>query len=101
MRARLITLSIAAMIATAPAAMAERAIVSETGTVYAQTPSDTLTRLEAASETITLTDSCTAKIPGRGVGSWAWTPEGTRVTVGTYRVSFSDVPLVSVVRCAG
>ena len=101
MQAKLITLTCAAFVATATTALADREMVSKHGVVYAQTPYDTVTLLKTRSETITLTEGCTARIDGRGIGKWTWTSQGTRVTVGSYRVSFDDVPAIPVARCAG
>lgn len=95
-------LAVAAAAVGATPALAERALVSDTGIVYAEKASRSASRLTTGSETILLTDACTAEIPGRGQGEWSWTGRGTTVIVGTYSIQFSgDVPLLSLYRCVG
>ena len=100
MRVKII-ITLAALIAGSSGAMADRAIVSDNGTVYSETAFDHGSRLVRANETITLTESCTARIDGKGTGSWQWNAAGTEVKVGTYAVRFDDVPLISMMACAG
>ncbi|QFU07490.1 hypothetical protein PARPLA_00954 [Rhodobacteraceae bacterium THAF1] len=95
-----LTLTLATLISTATVAVADRAMVSDHGVVYSETAFDSGSRLVRANETITLTDRCTAKIDGKGNGSWRWNAGGTEVTVGTYAVRFDDVPLISMMACA-
>lgn len=97
---RILAITTAAL--TAMPALAERALVSDSGTVYAERADDSASRLTTRNETILLTEACTAEIPGRGRGRWSWTDRGTIVTVGSYSVRFSgDVPLLSLYRCVG
>ncbi|SFG81499.1 hypothetical protein SAMN04488020_10484 [Palleronia marisminoris] len=95
-------LAFAATALVASPALAERALVSDTGAVYAEKVSHSASRLTTRSETILLTEACTAEIPGRGRGNWWWTDRGTTVSVGNYAVRFSDdVPFLSLSRCVG
>ncbi|SPJ23608.1 hypothetical protein [Palleronia abyssalis] len=81
---------------------AERALVAEDGTVYAETSGPSGSRLSGKSQTILLSDECAAEIPGKGRGTWYWTGRGTHVTVGTYSVRFDgNVPLIPLYRCVG
>lgn len=83
-------------------ALAERALVADTGVVYAENAGHSASRLTTGNETILLTEACTAVIPGRGRGMWSWTARGTTVVVGSYSVQFSgDVPLLPLYRCVG
>ena len=92
----------AAATLVATPSLADRALTSDTGVVYAEMAGDSACRLVTGNETILLTESCAAQIPGRGRGSWSWTDRGTTVTVGTYSVSFAgDVPLLPLYRCMG
>ena len=101
MHAVRLTAFLAAALFSAPA-LADRALVTDTGLVYAETAGMTVSRLSAGSETIILTEACTAEIPGRGRGMWSWGAQGTTVTVGTYSVRFvADVPMVPLSRCVG
>ena len=101
MRIRFLLGTIAAVTMLASGAMADRSITSEKGVVYAETPFASGSRLVRANETITLTDSCAARIDGKGNGSWQWDAAGTKVTVGAYAIRFDDVPLISLMACAG
>ena len=95
-------LALAAAAGAATPALAERALVSDTGIFYAEQAGHSASRLTTGRETILLTEACTAEIPGRGRGRWSWTDQGTTVTVGSYSVEFSgDVPLLPLYRCVG
>ncbi|WP_375260539.1 hypothetical protein [Palleronia sp.] len=96
------TLAFAAAALCATPTLAERALVSDSGVVYAESAGHSASRLTTGNETIYLTEACTAEIPGRGQGMWSWTDRGTTVIVGSYSVQFSDnVPLLSLYRCVG
>lgn len=93
-----------ALLAAGPAlaerGSAERAIVSKTGAIYAETPEPDGTRLAGPHE-ILLSADCRAEIAGRGRGEWFWTGKGTTVRVKGYDVRFHGVPLLPMTRCVG
>ena len=100
-RIRCLTASLGLLVLATGPALAERALTTPTGEVYAEHVLPGASRLTGPAGTIRLGDDCAAEIAGRGRGVWFWTGEGTTIRVGAYDLRLTDLPLLSMTACVG